>query len=239
MGSPGEGLIRMKDSLSAASHRLLLLFGASLTFALTAWPAPAAALSVAALLTRLAEADRQWIPTREILPHGGVRYHYKRRAGDPELGIGQIRELIANPPTFGREQAAIRALLSRLLHVGVVVQLTEPRKQGAAAEWDPAQRTIRIRPRVVGKGSREFAKVLNHEAIHVAQSCFGGRLQGSPRPLGLNDALPPTLASVLNEPLYQEASALERRLEREAYAHQDRLELGVRLVERHCLTGKR
>ena len=229
----------MKASLRAATHGLPLLFGAPLAFALTASPAPAAAISVAGLLIRLAEADRQWIPTQEILPHGGVRYHYKRRAGDPELGIGQIKALIANPPTFGPERAAITALLTRLQRVGVIVQLTEPRKQGAAAEWDPAQRTIRIRPRVVGKGSREFAKVLNHEAIHVAQSCSGGRLQGMPRPLGLNDALPPTLASVLNEPLYQQASAQELRLEREAYAHQDRLELGASLVHRLCRSGSR
>jgi hypothetical protein len=195
-------------------------------------------ITMAGILARLAEADSAWTPRAEPLPDGRIRYHYRRRHGDPELTIQQIQALIANPPTFGPERAAITALLTRLERVGVMVQLTEPRKPGAAAEWDPAQRTIRIRPRVVGKGSREFAKVLNHEAIHVAQSCSGGRLQGMPRPLGLNDALPPTLASVLNEPLYQQASALERRLEREAYAHQDRLGLGARLVQLHCLKGR-
>jgi len=78
--------------------------------------------------------------------------------------------------------------------------------------------------------------VLNHEAIHVAQSCgVHGRLRSSPRPLGLGEQMPESLASVLEEPLYRHASATEQRLEREAYANQERLELGAALVRQHCL----
>jgi hypothetical protein len=89
---------------------------------------------------------------------------------------------------------------------------------------------------VVAKGSAEFAKVLNHEAIHVAQSCLGGGIGAAPRPLGLPSALPDHLNGVLNESVYSQASEQERQLEREAYANQTRLNLGAQLVRRHCGT---
>ena len=192
-------------------------------------------LSEDSLMSQLASADRTWIPRAEVLPDGRLRYLYKRRAGDPELSVNELRALIASPPSFFEERLAIDELLSDLRQVGVRIELSQPRKPGAAAEWAPGQRTIRIRPRVVAKGSREFAKVLNHEAIHVAQSCSAhGRLRSSPRPLGLSEQLPDALAGVLREPIYRQASAQEQRLEREAYANQEQLGLGAALVRRHC-----
>ena len=121
-----------------------------------------------------------------------------------------------------------------LAKAGVRLELSQPRKPGAAGEWDPAARTMRIQPRVVAKGSVEFARVLNHEAIHVAQSCSNRGLRSRPRPLGLPSALPDHLTGVLNESAYSKASEQERQLEREAYANQTRLSLGAQLVRRHC-----
>lgn len=201
-------------------------------------PAGLVGLTQDALLLQLAEADRSWIPRAEPLPDGRIRYVYKRRAGDPELSIPEIKALIESPPTFERELVAIRELLADLQAAAVRIELVQPRKPGAAGEWDPAERTIRIQPRVVGKGSLEFAKVLNHEAIHVAQSCsVDGRLRTSPKSLGLHEQLPDSLASVLDEPIYRQASATEQRLEREAYANQHQLELGASLVRQHCPTS--
>ncbi|MFM7550663.1 MAG: hypothetical protein ACKO8I_17725 [Cyanobacteriota bacterium] len=192
-------------------------------------------ISEAALQQQLAEADRSWIPRAEPLPDGRIRYLYKRRAGEPELSIEELRAMIASPPSFERERQVIWQLLEVLRRVGVRIELSAPRKPGAAGEWDPAQRTIRIQPRVVAKGSREFARVLNHEAIHVAQSCGArGRLRSAPEPLGLGERLPGPLAAVLEEPIYRQASPAEQRLEREAYANQHRLELGAALVQQHC-----
>ncbi|MFO7629819.1 MAG: hypothetical protein R6W06_09970 [Prochlorococcaceae cyanobacterium] len=194
----------------------------------------AATLQPERLQGQLAEADRQWIPRAEPLPDGGYRYQYKRRAGEPELDLEQIRALIADPPSFAREQQLISRLLLSLQQVGVQVSLSEPRKQGAAGEWDPARRALRIQPRVVEKGSLDFAHVLNHEAIHVAQSCRGGGVAKPPKPLGLSTDLSAELEGHLAEPVYARASALEQQLEREAYANQHNLELGLILLRAHC-----
>lgn len=209
------------------------------------------------LLERLSIADRQWQPRVEPLPDGGQRYLYKRRLGEPELSLAQIQELLANPPTFGEEQQAISELLAVLQEAGVRISLEEPQKPGAAAEWDHSLRMLRIKPTVVEEGSLEFARVLNHEAIHVAQSCRGGDLRARPVALGLSRQLNPELAEQLPDlfdhgaasaaaragaaatgvagRVYDGVSAEERRLEQEAYANQQRLGLGVELVQAHCL----
>jgi hypothetical protein len=186
------------------------------------------------LLGELAAADLQWIPRSEVLADGAVRYVVKRRVGEPELNLEQLRALIADPPTYAREQGLILSLLKALQRAGVHVSLMEPRKVGAAGEWDPAGRALRIQPRVVAKGSLDFAQVLNHEAIHVAQSCRGGGVARAPRPLGLATAMEPELERHLREPVYAKATDLELRLEREAYANQHDLELGLTLLQVHC-----
>ena len=216
---------------------LLVLLGACLASVPARPTAQAAGLlpeQEAALLQQLATADRQWLPRAETLPSGAVRYHYRRRANEPKLSVAELRALIANPPSFWAERLAIGELLTVLAKAGVRLELSQPRKPGAAGEWDPAARTMRIQPRVVAKGSVEFARVLNHEAIHVAQSCSNRGLGSRPRPLGLPSAVPDHLTGVLNESVYSKASEQERQLEREAYANQTRLSLGAQLVRRHC-----
>jgi hypothetical protein len=197
-------------------------------------PAGLEGIDQATLMDLLERADAAWIPRVEQLPDGRTRYLYKRRSGDPQLSVAEIRSLIVNPPSFGPERIAIQDLLGTLGQVGVRIQLSQPRKAGAAAEWDPRARSLRIKPGVVDSGSAEFFQVLNHEAIHVAQSCRNGHLRSTPRPLGISERVPPALAPVLRDPLYSQASELERRLEREAYANQNQPGFGAELVRRHC-----
>ena len=201
-------------------------------------PAQPQTLNETSLAAQLQAADRDWLPRAEPLDGGGTRYIYKRRAGEPELSIAEIRALIIDPPSHLAERRAISDLLELLRRSGVVVVLRQPIKTGAAAEWDPQQRSLRIRPDVPGRGSVEFARVLNHEAIHVAQSCAAGGLAARPKLLGIAVPLTPALQAQLQEPLYAEASATERALELEAYAHQDQLAVGLALVKLHCRDGR-
>ncbi len=189
------------------------------------------------LFEQLAAADRQWLPSSEPLPGGGVRYLYKRRAGEPELSVDEIRGLMHNPPTYQKERQSVVALLTALERAGTRLILSRPQKHGAAAEWDHAARTLRISPGVIERGSVDFARVLNHEAIHVAQSCRAGSLGSRPQPLGLPVRESEELKRQLNDPLYGNADSWERSLEREAYAHQDALGMGAELVRRHCVSS--
>jgi hypothetical protein len=193
--------------------------------------------AVEPLLAELERADQQWRPRVERLPGGGTRYWYRRQPDEAPLSLAEIRRLVTHPPRFTAERLAITSLLTRLQAIGVVVRLEPPRLVGAAGEWDPAARTLRIKPQVVSQGSRALARVLNHEAIHVAQSCRGGSLGGRPVPLGLSQAIPASLAAALHDPPYQQAGAWQKALEREAYANQHDLGLGLVLLERHCRRG--
>jgi len=186
------------------------------------------------LYEQLAAGDRRWLPTAEPLPDGSTRYLYKRRPGEPELTVNEIQALMADPPSHEQELQAIATLLRTLEKARVRLVLEEPRKTGAAAEWDHLARTLRIQPDVPQKGTVDFAQVLNHEAIHVAQSCAAGGLRLRPRVLGLSRKLDPALQRHLDEPLYAGASPWEKELEQEAYANQHDLELGATLVRSHC-----
>lgn len=186
------------------------------------------------LLQTLGQADAAWTPRAEWQADGRVVYHYKRRSGDPPLSLAEIRALMADPPRFEQERESLRWLLEVLRLAAVRIQIAPPRRPEAAAEWDPSARTIRIRPEVLAKGSAEFAVVLNHEAIHVAQSCSRGHVRSLPNPLGLTDVLSSELEAVLQESLYSSAGSLEIQLEREAYANQHQLGLGAELVRAHC-----
>lgn len=188
----------------------------------------------APLFSQLDAGDRQWQPQATAIPGGGVRYTYKHIAGEPPLTLEQIKALIRNPPRFDQERLAIRQLLAALRRSGVAVVLGQPRKQGAAGEWEPRRMVVRIRPDVPGKGSREFVRVLNHESIHVAQSCRNGSIHAQPVPLGLSRAVDARQLRNLAAPLYANATPRERALEEEAYANQHNLSLGRQLLQAHC-----
>jgi hypothetical protein len=186
------------------------------------------------VLDQLASADLQWIPKAELLPNGSTRYSYKRRGGEPTLSIDEIRGLMQHPPTFSSERQSISRLWQVLEAKGVKIRITKPRKLGAAGEWDPNLKTIRIKPEVLDKGSKEFAWVLNHEAIHVAQSCKSGSITANPNVLGLAKKLTPEVELVLQKPPYLNASFQSKSLEREAFASQRNLSLGPSLVDAYC-----
>ena len=186
-------------------------------------------------MAQLSAADTSWIPRVEPIPGVGSRYVYKRQAGDPPLSVDQVKQLLRDPPRFDQERMVIQSLLEALRRSGVSVVLGPPRLHGAAGEWDPQRRVLRIRPDVPAKGSREFVRVLNHEAIHVAQSCRGrGWFQERPQLLGLSQRLNASAASHLAEPLYATATPHQQALEVEAYANQDQLDLGAQLLAAHC-----
>jgi hypothetical protein len=188
----------------------------------------------ALLFAQLEEGDQGWLPRLQRLPDGSARYVYRRRRGEPPLTVPQIQALLRDPPRWERERAAIATLLGQLQGLGVRVEVTPTRQPSASGEWEPRRAVIRIRPDVPGLGSEIFARVLNHEAIHVAQSCGAGGLRRTPMPLGLPRRLPEEERELLRQPLYAGLPPRVRQLEEEAFAQQRDLGLGPALLRRYC-----
>jgi hypothetical protein len=153
---------------------MLVLLGACLASVPARPTAQAAGLlpeQEAALLQKLATADRQWLPRAETLASGAVRYHYRRRANEPKLSVAELRALIANPPSFGAERLAIGELLTVLAKAGVRLELSQTRKPGAAAEL--------LQPSPFGG------------AVQIVQALAAAQDPLAPQPAGPDASAPP------------------------------------------------
>lgn len=195
---------------------------------------PLAAAEDADLWLRLRSSDALWLPRVEVRADGRRIYRLRRLAGDPPLALAAMQALAQASDPFAADREQVRDLLATLRAHGVQLRLGQPRRAGALAEWEPRLRVLRLRPDALDQGHRGLARILNHEAIHVAQSCFAGGLRQPPRLLGIPRALPPDLEPVLNSEAYALLNEGVRELEREAFAGQGSPGLGPRLIRRHC-----
>jgi hypothetical protein len=186
------------------------------------------------LFAQLEEGDRRLLPRLQRLPDGRLRVVYRRRSGDPPLSFPALQALMRNPPRWDQEKTTIRVLLARLRDLGVRLEIGQTRKAQAAGEWQPRLGVVRIRPDIPLRGSQEFAKVLNHEAIHVAQSCRAGGVRSIPVPLGIQRPLRPQDQAVLAQPIYSNQPPAVQRLEAEAFGLQHDLTAGPGMLERYC-----
>ena len=186
------------------------------------------------VLDVLAQNDRQWQP-RLVVNHQGLQeYTYRQRPGAPELSLKDIQALLRSPPDYTSDVESIKNLLSALDHHGVTVVIAEPNQIGASGEWNPRRGEMRISHSVVKRGTQAFRRVLNHEAIHTAQSCAGGSIRSRPKPLGLSRRLDKTAIRHLQSEIYADLTSIDRRLEEEAYANQEDPEIGALLLKVHC-----
>ena len=186
------------------------------------------------VLDVLHQNDRQWQP-RLVVNHQGLQeYTYRQRPGAPELSLKDIQALLRSPPDYTSDVESIKNLLSALDRYGVTVVIAEPNRIGASGEWNPRRGEMRISHLVVKRGTQAFRRVLNHEAIHTAQSCAGGSIRSRPKPLGLSRRLDKTAIRNLQSEIYADLTSIDRRLEEEAYANQEDPEIGALLLKVHC-----
>ena len=165
---------------------------------------------------------------------GRQEYTYRQRPGAPELSLKDIQALLRSPPDYTSDVESIKNLLSALDRYGVTVVIAEPNRIGASGEWNPRRGEMRISHLVVKRGTQAFRRVLNHEAIHTAQSCAGGSIRSRPKPLGLSRRLDKTAIRHLQSEIYADLTSIDRRLEEEAYANQEDPEIGALLLKVHC-----
>lgn len=195
---------------------------------------PLASAQDSELWQRLRSSDALWLPNVDVRGDGRRIYRLRRLAGEPPLNLTAMQALAQAPDPFAAERRQVHELVDTLRHHGVLLRLGPPRRKGALAEWEPRARVLRLRHDALDQGHRGMARILNHEAIHVAQSCAAGGLRQSPQLLGIPRALPPDLETVLASDTYALLDEEARDLEREAFAGQATPGLGVRLIRRHC-----
>ena len=95
-------------------------------------------------------------------------------------GLGDsapVASLAANP--------AIANQVNTLEGLGIQVVVGDPSIQGASAEWDASRRTMTISPDTMAKGSGSIMQAIDHEAVHIAQSCKAGGVNHAGTALGV------------------------------------------------------
>jgi len=151
---------------------------------------------------------------------GQVSYKYYRKEGEAKKTAAELDKLVENKKNYQQTQRKLAELITTLTELDVLVVLGKPKLKGAAAEWDPNSQTMRIAPNSLENGSDSVLRILNHEAVHVAQSCQNGGINYKPKALGV-ELSPTTIYSrQLGSDIYSQIGEKTKRIEAEAYSYE-------------------
>lgn len=186
------------------------------------------------VLRLLKKADKRNAPKIITNADGSKSITYKKSNFQRELSKKELTNLIKNPRNFYQEQNFVKDSLKFLNQLGISLFLVDLENKKGSAYWLPEKKIIRIDSKTLNAGSFTFAKILNHEMIHVAQSCKGGSINSSPRLIGLNEKMNKETIYLLSSEVYKNLSSYQISLEKEAYSHQDNFSAGKYLINKFC-----
>ena len=191
-------------------------------------------INIQNLLENLLIADSKLTP-RLVLRDGKKIYNYTKLPGDDDLTVREVEERISLGKNYfktDREQIAI--LLMKINELEIGNQLTNI-ESGALGTWTASKKEILIDYKVIKRGSRTFLDVLSHEAIHLAQSCYGGSKSSYPKRIGLPLEFSKDLETNLSHKLYKENSEEGIYIEREAFTYSKVKGAALKLLNKFCL----
>ena len=186
------------------------------------------------ILRILKKADKRNSPKMIIYPDSSKSIIYKKSNFQKELSQKELIYLIKNPRNFYQEQNFVEEALKFLNQLGISVFFSELNDKKGSAYWLPEKQIIKIDSKTLNAGSLTFAKILNHEMIHVAQSCKGGSINSFPKLIGLNEKLNQEKNYLLSSEVYKNLPKSQISLEKEAYSYQDNLSAGKYLINKYC-----
>ena len=186
------------------------------------------------ILRILKKADKRNSPKIITNPDSSKSIIYKKSNFQKELSQKDLNYLIKNPRNFYQEQNFVEESLKFLNNLGISVFLLELNDEKGSAYWLPEKQIIKIDSKTLNAGTLTFAKILNHEMIHVAQSCKGGSINSFPKLIGLNEKLNEAKNYLLSSKVYKNLSKYQISLEKEAYSYQDNLLAGKYLINKFC-----
>ena len=186
------------------------------------------------ILRILKKADKINSPKMITNPDSSKSIIYKKSNFQKELSQKELIFLIKNPRNFYKEQNFVEESLKYLNSLGISVFLLELNNEKGSAYWLPEKQIIKIDSKTLNAGTLTFAKILNHEMIHVAQSCKGGSINSFPKLIGLNEKLNEEKNYLLSSEVYKHLPKSQISLEKEAYSYQDNLSAGKCLINKFC-----
>ena len=186
------------------------------------------------ILRILKKADKINSPKMITNPDSSKSIIYKKSNFQKELSQKELIYLIKNPRNFHQEQNFVEESLKFLNHLGISVFLLEFNDEKGSAYWLPEKQIIKIDSKTLNAVTLTFAKILNHEMIHVAQSCKGGSINSFPKLIGLNEKLNEEKNYLLSSEVYKNLPKYQISLEKEAYSYQDNLSAGQYLINKFC-----
>ena len=186
------------------------------------------------ILRILKKADKRNSPKIITNPDNSKSIIYKKTNFQMELSQKDLIYLIKNPRNFYQEQNFVEESLKFLNNLGISVFLLELNDEKGSAYWLPEKQIIKIDSKTLNEGTLTFAKILNHEMIHVAQSCKGGSINSFPKLIGLNEKLNEEKNYLLSSEVYKNLPKYQISLEKEAYSYQDNLSTGQYLINQFC-----
>ena len=182
----------------------------------------------------LKKADKRNAPKMITNPDSSKSIIYKKSNFQKKLSQKELTYLIKNPRNFYQEQNFVEEALKFLNQLGISVFLSELNDKKVSAYWLPEKQIIKIDSKTLNAGSLTFAKILNHEMIHIAQSCKGGSINSFPKLIGLNEKLNQEKNYLLSSEVYKNLPKSQISLEKEAYSYQDNLSAGKYLINKFC-----
>ena len=186
------------------------------------------------LLINLLEADKKLTPKIIYNLDGSSFYTYKKKPGEGEVTLEDIKKRILLGSNFYEiDRENIRTLLERINELKINNRLDNI-DNGALGLWIPSKDLIIIDYRVVDMGSPIFLDVLQHEVIHVAQSCFSSSRKSFPKRIGLPLEFSKDINLNLSHKVYSINSEEVMYIEREAFTYSKIDGAAMKLLNKFC-----
>ena len=186
------------------------------------------------LFNLLDRADYENRPRKYIRNDGSIYYKYNSNRFNSKLSVDEIKKIISKQPDFSYQRNYINLILRYTRSMNIDIVLNNNNSKGSAL-WVPSENIVKIETNVIDYGTKVFAEILNHEVIHIAQSCNSIHSINQPRLLNLDKKITKENMFYLNNEIYKDLSPYARKLELEAYSNQSNLKLGVALIKKYCL----
>tara|TARA_E500000331_G_scaffold116412_1_gene113672 strand:- start:340 stop:1047 length:708 start_codon:yes stop_codon:yes gene_type:complete len=186
------------------------------------------------LFSLLERADHQKKPKKYIRDDGSIYYKYKSNRFKPKLSVNEIKKMISKKQDFSYQRNYIRLILRYARNMNIDIVLSNDKSESSAL-WFPSEDLVKINTNIIEHGTKGFAEILNHEVIHIAQSCNSINSTSQPKLLNIETKITKENMFNFNNDIYKYLSPYNKKLEREAYSNQSNLKLGLALIEKYCL----